>query len=611
MPATIVDQDNDVVGPYNRLSASQVNSFQSCPRLWFYEKNLHFKFPQVPVLFVGRAVEDAFCRMLRESPGLISSNASHDTISRIPLDGNGQPDRNSDEVWPSQRILPLPDKLLPKSISDIRDWAISRIDAHLPVSLEEMRIEWNKDERKAGDWSDVDPNYCREMCINGIDMHLKELESCMENIDENTLKLWRNGHREEWPSPDGFGFSLEGTHPLANNSKITLLEAWEISRPWFVDPDAANFSLNAIHPDFWFQGEYDLVYRWNGRIKIVDLKASLGKGDRSGDYVKQLRMYAMLWWVTHEKKELVSDLEVWYLGANKVKIIDNPTESELEEMEKELNLLWKELKSVEISIENFPPSPSPVRGFLEGGVKTDPPSEKRCDRCDWSKICPGGSGNDEFPADKSFTVPGNITPIEVTPINDLDPRLTIVCDVFSVFDSKNKRPSITISQGKSMAKIDILVDKHQDGQRPWPEQISKGDRIMIENAVVTVNWKGELVLKIDPLGMISKTQKEIVEHSDLMEFRARWNVVGKMIYKFDKKGVGRNGKQWHRKGIMIMDPSGSMKISGWANDWGTQYDMSQMGDLVLIANTGIDAWATQVRGDISRNSKIQIISSTR
>ena len=611
MPATIVDQDNDVVGPYNRLSASQVNSFQSCPRLWFYEKNLHFKFPQVPVLFVGRAVEDAFCRMLRESPGLISSNASHDTISRIPLDGNGQPDRNSDEVWPSQRILPLPDKLLPKSISEIRDWAISRIDAHLPISLEEMRIEWNKDERKAGDWSDVDPNYCREMCINGIDMHLKELESCMENIDENTLKLWRNGNREEWPSPDGFGFSLEGTHPLANNSKITLLEAWEISRPWFVDPDAANFSLNAVHPDFWFQGEYDLVYRWNGRIKIVDLKASLGKGDRSGDYVKQLRMYAMLWWVTHEKKELVSDLEVWYLGANKVKIIDNPTESELEEMEKELNLLWKELKSVDISIENFPPSPSPVRGFLEGGVKTDPPSEKRCDRCDWSKICPGGSGNDEFPADKSFTLPGNITPIEVTPINDLDPRLTIVCDVFSVFDSKNKRPSITISQGKSMAKIDILVDKHQDGQRPWPEQISKGDRIMIENAVVTVNWKGELVLKIDPLGMISKTQKEIVEHSDLMEFRARWNVVGKMIYKFDKKGVGRNGKQWHRKGIMVMDPSGSMKISGWANDWGTQYDMSQMGDLVLIANTGIDAWATQVRGDISRNSKIQIISSTR
>ena len=44
MPATILDKENDVIGPYNRLSASQVNSFQSCPRLWFYEKNLHFHY---------------------------------------------------------------------------------------------------------------------------------------------------------------------------------------------------------------------------------------------------------------------------------------------------------------------------------------------------------------------------------------------------------------------------------------------------------------------------------------------------------------------------------------------------------------------------------------
>tara|TARA_B110000444_G_scaffold228611_1_gene234530 strand:+ start:15768 stop:17600 length:1833 start_codon:yes stop_codon:yes gene_type:complete len=610
MPATIVDQDKDVVGPFNRLSASQVNSFQSCPRLWFYEKNLHFKFPQVPVLFVGRAVEDAFCRMLRESPGLISSNASSETLSKIPLDQNGQPDRDDEKIWPSQRILPLPEKLLPKSLSQIRDWAISRIDSHLPVSLDLMRLEWEKDERKAGDWSDVNYAYCREMCINGLDMHIKELEACYENLGDDDLQTWRDGNRMMWPSPDGFGFNLTGSHPLASTAKITLLEAWEICRPWFVDPDAAKFSLNSIHPDFWFQGEYDLVYRWDGNIKIVDLKASLGKGDRSGDYVKQLRMYAMLWWVTHDKKEMVSELEVWYLGANKIKIIPNPSEKELKKMEEELNLLWKELKSSDISIENFPPIPSPVRGFLEGGVETASPNEKRCERCDWKVICPGGSGSDEFPVNKSFSIPGTITPIEVTRIEELDPRLSIVCNVFSVFDTKNNRPSITVSQGNSMAKIDILVDKHQDGQRPWPEQISKGDRILVENAVVTVNWKGELVLKIDPLGLISITDKEIKEYSDLMEFRARWNVVGKLVYKFDKKGIGRNGKQWHRKGVMIMDPSGSMKISGWANDWSSQYDMSQIGDLVLIANTGIDAWASQVRGDISRNSKIQVISST-
>ena len=83
------------------------------------------------------------------------------------------------------------------------------------------------------------------------------------------------------------------------------------------------------------------------------------------------------------------------------------------------------------------------------------------------------------------------------------------------------------------------------------------------------------------------------------------------MYKFDKRGVGRNGKPWHRRGLMIMDSSASMKISGWTNDWGNQFDMAEVGDLVLIANIGLDAWASQVRGDINRNSKIQIISSSR
>ena len=37
--------------------------------------------------------------------------------------------------------------------------------------------------------------------------------------------------------------------------------------------------MNAVHPEHWFQGEYDLVYRWGNQIKIVDIKASLGNSD--------------------------------------------------------------------------------------------------------------------------------------------------------------------------------------------------------------------------------------------------------------------------------------------------------------------------------------------
>ena len=71
---------------------------------------------------------------------------------------------------------------------------------------------------------------------------------------------------------------------------MTWSEAWAIVRPWFVDPDAPSFSMQTIHPEQWFQGEYDLVYRWNGKIRIIDLKASIGNNERYRIYSEQLRL---------------------------------------------------------------------------------------------------------------------------------------------------------------------------------------------------------------------------------------------------------------------------------------------------------------------------------
>ena len=77
--------------------------------------------------------------------------------------------------------------------------------------------------------------------------------------------------------------------------------------------------MNTVHPDHWFQGEYDLVYQWTGDAVIVDIKASVGATDCSGDYVEQMRTYAMLWNVTHDRAEHVAGLEIWYLGHPSIK----------------------------------------------------------------------------------------------------------------------------------------------------------------------------------------------------------------------------------------------------------------------------------------------------
>jgi len=606
MPVRLAQPEDDSVGPYNRLSSSQVNAYRSCPRLWFYEKVRRFKMPQIPVLYVGRAVEEVFCRMLMESPALLVAKASSDTLSAIPLDENGVPSRTSLDPWPAERLLRLPNNMLPMSMDELRNWAIERLKAHLHPALNSMKEEWQKNERKAGDWDSVDPDYCLKMCVNGLDMHLKEVQRCIDANGGPLLKEWRRGQRPEWPAPDARRYSLSNDHPLAVEGSVTLIEAWEIARPWFVDPNAGKFAMNAVHPEHWFQGEYDLVYRWDGKITIVDLKASIGRGDRSGNYVEQLRMYAMLWWVTHGKKEHVDGLEIWYLGADAIKTIPCPDVDEMTKMEVELEELWRQLRKTTPSLDECPPKPAPVRGFKAGGIPIEAPDEVRCERCDWAEVCPGGDGDDELPEGGNIQLPGTSTPIDLTTIGVLDPRMTLVGEVFSVMGMKEaRRPQVTVSQGSKFAKVVFLVDAHEDGRSSWPSELVKGDIVRLENVIPTVNWKGEIELKIDPHACMVHASPDDTA-SDLMEFRARWNITGKLVYKFEKRGVGRNGKEWHRKGLMLLDATGAMKVEGWANDWGPQYDLAEVGDTVVVANIGIDAWAVEVRGNVTRNSKIHI-----
>ena len=58
--------------------------------------------------------------------------------------------------------------------------------------------------------------------------------------------------------------------------------------------------------------------------------------------------------------------------------------------------------------------------------------------------------------------------------------------------------------------------------------------------------------------------------------------------------------------MMIMDHTGAIKVEGWADDWNNQYDLVETGDVVVVANVGLDAWATDVRADYTRHSRLQI-----
>ncbi|MAW22997.1 MAG: hypothetical protein CMA16_06110 [Euryarchaeota archaeon] len=604
MPVQLPNPELDFVGQYNRLSASQVNTWKACPRLWYYEKVRRFVMPQIPILYVGRAVEEAICKTLKESPSLIVSSAPADIYAPTPLDDEGRPDRNYDKKWPAEQLLLLPDSKWPTNSDSLLEWANQRVLSHLAVCLEEMRIEWSKHDRKAGDWeADVDIERCERMAKNGIRLHMDEVNSCMTTVRQEEVDAWRTGKRDFWPAPDGRGYSMD-VHPLAQTGAVTLIEAWEIARPWFVDPDAKPFMMNAVHPEHWFQGEYDLVYRWGGQKKIVDIKASLGNSDRSGDYVEQLRMYAYLWWSTHDK-EPVDSLEIWYLAADTIKTIEVPSEMELEELGAELQSMWSQLREETPRIERCPPDPAPMRTFGPGGVPSDEaPKISRCQRCDWSHICPGGEFKDEYPNGGSFHLPGLVTETEGTPLDAIKTRHTVTGQVHAIINGN--RPRITIAEGNSaFADVQIQASEYKDGGPTMPEDLKKGDLVCVENAFFQINYKGALILKVDPFARVVRMQ-EGDEEISLHTPRARWNVIGTVVYRTEKRGVSARG-DWCRKGLMLMDEFGSLKVEGWQADWGTQYGMLKPGDRVVITNIGIDGWAALTKGEMYRSSRLHIL----
>ena len=74
MPVRRANPDVSGVDPYRRLSASQVITWKTCPRLWYYSYIPKLKSPLPPQILRGNAVEDCVSRILRESPAFISSS---------------------------------------------------------------------------------------------------------------------------------------------------------------------------------------------------------------------------------------------------------------------------------------------------------------------------------------------------------------------------------------------------------------------------------------------------------------------------------------------------------------------------------------------------------
>jgi len=602
VPVRKPDAENSKVNPYRRLSASQVNAWRKCPRLWYYGWMVRLKSPLPPQILRGNAVEECVCRVLRESPALLV----HDSRSSMttPLAEDGSPDWDSQDYWVGPGLSPLPRESIPDDRESMLEWATARAEAHFERCWDSAISDWEASPNRVGLAEDVDKEEGWQMVESALSLHLDQVQACIDSSGGPDLEEWRSGARPYWPAPDGFPREWEGPHPAAGSGHITWAEAWEVARPWFVDPDAKSFTQTSAHPEAWFQGEYDLVYRWSGKTTIVDLKASVGKGDRSGDYLDQLRMYGWLWWETHGRDEAVEGLEIWYLGTGTVKQVPLPSTEEMGSMNDELEGLYKQIHAQDPDISMCPPEPSPLRFFDKGGIPSETPihpdERARCTRCDYRGICEGSDYELDLPLEERIERFGHAWP--VTPIGEIITRASIVGDVVGLqgpelMDDGTISLQFTLQDGYDRARV---RPSRQGNPHNVTRGISEGSRVRVDEGMPSV-WRGQLQFDLDDKSSISIATADDV--APVVEVETRVSVAGR-VWSIDAfpNGVGVN-----RWSITLMDKTGSAASVAFKQFIPVSAPAISRGDEIAILNGEVGEWAGRPQVRIGPGARVVIL----
>ena len=262
------------------------------------------------------------------------------------------------------------------SLDALRTWAYKLCEEEAQTAWHEGEEAWNARlwKRDESDWSTVEVENYEMKLRHGIDLFLEEVEACFSEKGGPYLDQYRSGSSPfkvpspawgeipSFPVPDKVrslqarDWSIE--HPFQWQKKgdaIQWNEAWEIARPWFKDP-RVHQPQRMFHPEGWAAGELDLVLRWDGKIRLVDIKSGHSGGTFAESLQHQLRFYAWLWSRT-EEEGMVASMEGWYLSSKERIVYETPSEEELTSMDVEFFSINQQMRSMGEGASMLPANP--------------------------------------------------------------------------------------------------------------------------------------------------------------------------------------------------------------------------------------------------------------
>ena len=298
MPVTTPPVGGPLGRSRRRLSGSAYSTWQRCQTEWRITRGLGLGSPTSPSQILGHVLEDGVIRLImRHAP------AGADRAALL--------------AWLSD--------CAEEEARRVREEGVARWEA-LP-----WRREWD-----TPDWPFTVEDLTLRI-MSAVDLLMVDVDRCVEVGGGPYLRAMRaqervfevpspsDGSKPEHPLPDRWPAHLavpakEGFQGWqADGSDINHAEAWEVVRPWVKDPRVGQ-PQRMFHPEGWAAGELDMVMRWDGSTRLIDLKSGDGGGPYGSALHDQMRFYGWLWEACFEEKP--DALEGWYLDGGKHSVVD-------------------------------------------------------------------------------------------------------------------------------------------------------------------------------------------------------------------------------------------------------------------------------------------------
>ena len=549
-----------------RLSASSLTKFLRCKKQFFLGNKLGLSAPKSISQILGIVIEESFCSILMRRPASIYSLEELTTwCYNLAIDEAIECHRRGKEIW---------------------DTTI-----------------WRKSEQS---WESVDVEVLEQKLKNALALFLVEVENCHNANGGPYVNDYRNGNQPfdksspAWgdeplfPIPDkvrNFGMrTWSENEPMTwqkVGSPLDWSEAWEIARPWIKDP-RVHQPQRLFHPAGWAAGELDLVLRWDGRIRLVDIKSGNPTSKFADSLVHQLKFYSWLWRETHDNQP-VDGIEGWYLGGPERVQFEVPEGKEMDDLGIQYQKIHREMQQLGEGPVMLPDNyPNPCQNSAG---------------CYWC-----GFGDDSTPDNTELFDRLRSTNIKISPpsqkIGEIQSRVNIKGKFTGQWGPlPNHYAESVLGAMVSVSGTQITVEESEPNAFPSLHNYLDGE-VVILNALPGV-WRGNPRLYLDSKSEIIPVVTEGDKSPNDIEFtrvglmRTRANIEGLIISINKRTGVRLDEKPWSMLSMHVWDGNHVVEVVAFGSSITSQMLEIRPGDPVKIisAELGWRSGLPQLRID--------------